>query len=333
MNQYRLDYINIGLMISAAIAAFIVPFQLFIFSYAVLGPLHYLTEIGWLHQRNYFTNGKSDFKLLILISIVILIIHQLKMHQDSDLLQQIPYSTSIIHRLFNSYSSFILSAFALALVMVLLPNHKNKYLIMTVLIIVSLIIYQFSFVYIVFGLFLPTVIHVYFFTSLFILFGALKSNSKPGIFSFFLMLVIPFLLIGITSHPIINENHFSNNYIIQSFEILNKGIARFFGFNNMSFDNLFNLKIERFLAFAYTYHYLNWFSKTKIIRWHEAPLSWTISTFSIWILAVATYFYDSKLGFSFMFLLSLLHVFLEFPLNIVSIKGIFSFIGKSRAGN
>jgi hypothetical protein len=24
----------------------------------------------------------------------------------------------------------------------------------------------------------------------------------------------------------------------------------------------------RFIAFAYTYHYLNWFSKTDIIRWH-----------------------------------------------------------------
>jgi hypothetical protein len=25
----------------------------------------------------------------------------------------------------------------------------------------------------------------------------------------------------------------------------------------------------RLIAFAYQYHYLNWFSKTSIIKWHE----------------------------------------------------------------
>jgi hypothetical protein len=30
------------------------PFQLFLFSYIVIGPLHYLTEINWLEKQNYF---------------------------------------------------------------------------------------------------------------------------------------------------------------------------------------------------------------------------------------------------------------------------------------
>src|ERR1043165_8502495 len=41
-------------MIFSCVAAFVLPFELFLFSYAVLGPLHYLTEISWLHDRKYF---------------------------------------------------------------------------------------------------------------------------------------------------------------------------------------------------------------------------------------------------------------------------------------
>ena len=66
MDTRKTDYINIALMIAAAILAFNLPFELFLFSYAILGPLHYLTEIGWLHQRNYFATGKRDYFILIL---------------------------------------------------------------------------------------------------------------------------------------------------------------------------------------------------------------------------------------------------------------------------
>jgi hypothetical protein len=56
----RLDYINIGLLIFSCILAFIMPFELFLFAYGVLGPLHYLTEISWLHDKNYYTTDKRD---------------------------------------------------------------------------------------------------------------------------------------------------------------------------------------------------------------------------------------------------------------------------------
>ena len=53
-NIDRINYLNIGLMIGACVAAYLFPFELFLFSYAVLGPLHYLTEISWLHERKLF---------------------------------------------------------------------------------------------------------------------------------------------------------------------------------------------------------------------------------------------------------------------------------------
>lgn len=69
MNTKTIDLANIALMLISCVAAFVVPFELFLFSYAVLGPLHYLTEITWLHKRDYFTNGKSDYIWLIMLCV------------------------------------------------------------------------------------------------------------------------------------------------------------------------------------------------------------------------------------------------------------------------
>jgi hypothetical protein len=57
----KINSINIGLMLISCIAAFVMPFEVFLFAYAVLGPLHYLTEISWLHDRQYFAKGKYDY--------------------------------------------------------------------------------------------------------------------------------------------------------------------------------------------------------------------------------------------------------------------------------
>ena len=71
LNTDQINYINIGLMLVSAVLAFILPFELFLFSYAVLGPLHYLTEIGWLHKKNYFTKGKYDFIFLSILCVLV----------------------------------------------------------------------------------------------------------------------------------------------------------------------------------------------------------------------------------------------------------------------
>ena len=74
MNQAaKINVVNIGLMIFSCIAAFIMPFEVFLFAYAVMGPLHYLTEISWLHDRQYFTKGKYDSIVLWIIGGIILL--------------------------------------------------------------------------------------------------------------------------------------------------------------------------------------------------------------------------------------------------------------------
>src|SRR5438046_2680884 len=77
----QLNYLNIALMACSTAAAFVFPFELFLLSYAVLGPLHYLTEISWLHDRKYFTESKDrkrkksqrGWLILVALTLVILI--------------------------------------------------------------------------------------------------------------------------------------------------------------------------------------------------------------------------------------------------------------------
>src|SRR6478736_2170990 len=59
------EYANIGLMVLSLVVAAVVPFELFLISYAVLGPLHYLTEISWLHDRQYFAPRRTDWLPLV----------------------------------------------------------------------------------------------------------------------------------------------------------------------------------------------------------------------------------------------------------------------------
>jgi hypothetical protein len=81
--------------------------------------------------------------------------------------------------------------------------------------------------------------------------------------------------------------------------------------------------IMRFIAFAYTYHYLNWFSKTSVIKWHQVPKKTLLITLALWVLSVGLYVVDYSIGLKALYFLSFLHVFLEFPLNITSFQGIF----------
>ena len=71
----------------------------------------------------------------------------------------------------------------------------------------------------------------------------------------------------------------------------------------------------RLIAFAYLYHYLNWFSKTSIIKWHEVTRSRAVAIFGFWAAGGLIYLYDYRVGLGVFYIMSMLHVFLEFPLN------------------
>ncbi len=305
----RVNHINIGLMLFSCVAAFIVPFELFLFAYAVLGPLHYLTEISWLHDRSYFTRGKHDYMYLVGIGILLM-------------------ASQYWSRMHHLSNGMIYLAFLSALVLILVRNNVLK--IFGILLILATYKIADNFL-IFFSVFLPTLIHVFVFTGCFILFGALKSRSKSGMWSFAVFLLCPlsfFLLftdqafIDITAYgrEAYEKFHTLNYYTLSIF--FNEQFANEGEIASKIYHSQAGLMIMRFIAFAYMYHYLNWFSKTSVIKWHEVPRARLLFVVGIWILSVVLYSVDYALGFEWLFFLSFLHVFLEFPLNHLSFIGI-----------
>src|SRR4029078_8340143 len=53
------DAAHLGLMLAALSFAYLVPFELLLLAYVVLGPAHYATEISWLHDHKYFLPPRS----------------------------------------------------------------------------------------------------------------------------------------------------------------------------------------------------------------------------------------------------------------------------------
>src|ERR1700744_5225956 len=74
MNQLnRINYYNILAMLASACLAVLIPFELVLLSYAILGPAHYLTEISWLKGGQFFTLKKYDYLFIVTILILALV--------------------------------------------------------------------------------------------------------------------------------------------------------------------------------------------------------------------------------------------------------------------
>jgi len=397
----KINFLNIGLMLITAVFAFFLPFETFLLAYAFLGPLHYLTEISWLHDRQYFTKGKYDFVPLLLIGVALSYAAFAK-----DFEFNIDFYKEFVA--LNLFDKLLVLALFSSLLFAFVKN-----------LVVKIIAILFIFIFIsgwlapenatensksttIFALtsLVPTLIHVYVFTGLFMLFGALKSRSKTGLLSVLAFIIIPiYLVYGLPVTPkknyisdygkeayyadgdgffytnvsimdhfrLMNEPNLTNKQYLDS--IINKDsktnqtpIAERQRITDSLSDKLnqafivpnpeseyymrpipaklaipieskdyywdyvffsgFGIMLMRFIAFAYMYHYLNWFSKTEVIRWHKVPKIRFIAVLLLWLTACALYAYNYSLGLSFLFFLSFTHVLLEFPLNMVSIVGI-----------
>jgi len=397
----KINYLNIGLMFATAVFAFFAPFETFLLAYAFLGPLHYLTEISWLHDRQYFTKGKYDFIVLLVIGVLLSTVafaqdfgykweiytYFSEMQLSSKLVVFALFSGMLFALVKNLFVKIVSCFFIFIFVSGWLSpeNIEENQSSTTVFALTSLV---------------PTLIHVYVFTGLFMLYGSLKSRSKSGLMAVVAVVILPLILVfvlpvnpkeswvssygknayyakgqgffntnveimdhfGILDEPkltnkqfldsIVNSKTANAGFTPNEKKRLNDSLQRKskepfvfyqpnderFGqtiavrkalpvnpkdyFWNSVFFSIFGIMLMRFIAFAYLYHYLNWFSKTEVIRWHKVPKIRFFAVIVLWLSACGFYIYDYSLGLSVLFFLSFTHVLLEFPLNMVSIVGI-----------
>ena len=197
----------------------------------------------------------------------------------------------------------------------------------------SIIFSRLDFFGMIFANFIPTIIHVYIFTGCFILYGALRNKSATGILSLVVFALCTVLIFTIV--PDAQADRSLSYYVKASYRYfagLNLDLMNVLGFQHVDknskgladilFTSNTGIIIMRLIAFSYTYHFLNWFSKTSIIKWHLIPKRSLIIVLALWIASLAIYAYDFFLGLQILYFLSLLHVTLEFPLNHRTFIGI-----------
>ena len=323
------DIINICLIVISFIVALKIPFSLFLLAYAILGPLHYLTEIFWLDKQSYFLINKKDFRWLVIIGVIatgLMLSRYIPSLAHTGLLK---YHTSTI------FNGLIFLSLILSIICTLFKQTSQRIIAFSVSCIIAYGIYKTQIYIAIFSLFIFTIIHVCFFTALFMLYGAMKNRSKV---SYLALLMYIFCILLYCIIPIQTSNYTIS--ILEQTAItkggflrLNASIATLLGgikSNHYSLLSETAIRIQCFIAFVYTYHYLNWFSKVEIIRWNVVSVKVKVITFIVWLIAISLYAYNYTIGILSVFILSLLHVLLEFPLNIISIKGIIMLLVKRK---
>ncbi len=335
MTATRVNLLNIGLMLASLAAAFMLPFELFLLAYAILGPLHYLTEISWLHDRRWFLPARSDWWPLLACAVLVPLGTASVMGASGMAALD---RAGIGPWLRGSTADFTFLAFGLALVFVLTRDLALRFGLALLLLActwwwrlppdASLDVAIGSLYFAFFAAYLTTLVHVFVFTGLFILWGALKGRSASGYASFVVFLscaALPFVLPA--GHYVASgwaRGSYGGNFAGLSQLLLHD----VFGVPLASLGSLdlfsdgSSVKLMRFIAFAYTYHYLNWFSKTSVIGWHEVPRPRLVAVVAIWGASLALYAWDYAAGLRWLFALSFAHVLLEFPLNHRSFLGI-----------
>src|SRR5277367_3300011 len=309
------NWLNIGLMIAACAAAIAAPFQVFLCAWAILGPLHYLTEISWLHDRNYFTRRNMARRSWLILVVFAILTIGLAYAANDPTQRVIPFLFQV---------ALIYLVFAAAAVAIFVSDWLNA---IGLFLILSLGLFYFSGFqgYAIAANLLVSIVHVFLFTGAFILLGALKSKSWVAVLALAVFIACAVATVTVTAPYAMPSDRVQQLY--KSFEYLNRDLLRLAGRPSGIYEAA-GAGVMRLIAFAYLYHYLNWFSKTSIIKWHEIPRARAVGIVGAWVAGGALYVYDFRVGLGVFYILSLLHVFLEFPLNYQTIVD----IGKAMGG-
>ena len=195
MTSDQINYLNILLIILSGCMAVILPFELFLFSYIILGPLHYLTELSWLHKRKYFVPNRNDAWLLAGLACLILLPTAVKLAVPSFFHDAKSTASGLLQQATCLARMLVFVAFAGAAILLLVPGLLKRSLAFAVVLLIAMLFQSQYFITIVFAIFVPTLIHVFLFTGAFMLTGAMKNNDGSGLAAFLVFLAVPLVIV------------------------------------------------------------------------------------------------------------------------------------------
>ena len=300
----RVDAVHLLLMCTAAAFAYLVPFELLLLSYVVLGPAHYLTEISWLHDRKFFLPHRGIALVLVAVAVGAAFI------ENGTVFGVVMWLVFVVCALFAAATTaaegMILVMAAALLTIALAAGGTN---------------------FVILGSLLPTLVHVSLFTLVFMVLGAFRSGSKAQalLVAVYLMAIVVILAVPPSAATVVPKfGKIAHEYF--------GGVAPALGRALSISDLTLDARITGLLAFVYSYHYLNWFIKADVIRWAEIPRARLALVVAFSAASTGLYFYNYILGFSVLLALSLLHVILEFPLNSLALRQLGTIVGQRLAG-
>jgi hypothetical protein len=315
MRGDRLHVLNIFLMALSAISAIRFPIETLLLAYGILGPLHYLTEISWLRDRNYFLPSRNDV-IPILYAGLALVFGSAFLSRDN----YARYFPTI-------YALTLLTIFGFTFILPLFRSWQRRVMAALIFAVLSWEMQQNLPLTTSVVAFLPTIVHVYLFTGLFILSGCIKSPTKIGISALLIFCALPITCWLAPVDWTALAAPWATSAYNETLGALNILILSDFGLHIPVTDvtsDRYSILVTRILAFAYVYHYLNWFSKTSVIGWTNMSMKRAILIGICWVGSVVLYAYNFVFGFQLLLALSFLHVLLEFPLNHITIRQLFS---------
>lgn len=306
----RLHNLNSALLLLALAFSIVFPFETVLVSYAVLGPLHYLTEISWLHDRKYFL-PQGPSRWLLIGGLVLLLPFAVGLGKLPGVSLLEPHRVLLLFLVFGGTA-----------ILTLVRTWKGR-LIGVVALVVFWVALRGQVLDALVGVYLVTVVHVFVFTATFVWNGIRRQPDREGNLFFALFLFCPLIcFLAPITWSISPVSWTMANYQI-AFSKLNQtafSVARYALTTEAVFTSPWSICLTRFFALAYTYHYFNWFSKPTVIPWHRMSSTRWAAIISLWIASIAIYLYDYAAGFLLLLALSFAHVVLEFPLNHLAFK-------------
>jgi len=288
----RIAIVHFALLLAALALAYMLPFELLVLSYAILGPAHYLTEISWLHDRKYFLPERGVAGLLAIAALGMMFI-----------------ASTFWYGVVVSY------IFVICAIVAASPTRLRAMALIALATLSFAIAYQLDAPFAVIGVLLPTLAHVSLFTLVFMLLGAHKARSPVqfALVAIYLLAVAAILTFPPSQATVIPRlASFGQEY----FGDVAPALGAMLGIADLKFD----ARLTGVLSFIYTYHYLNWFIKADVVRWADVSRARLATIAGLSLGATGLYFYNYTYGFMVLVLLSLTHVLLEFPLNSISIR-------------